>query len=214
MSMHIALSRLHYPVRALGPGKRIGLWVQGCSIRCRGCISADTWRQGTGRIAVGSVIERLAVWANESDGLTVSGGEPLDQPEALAEVLRGWRQLASRSVLVFTGYNWSTAQRWFSAHPGLADAVIAGPYDPAAGQTIALRGSDNQTLHILTPLGEPFRAYERARSQSDRRLDVMFDDAGAVWFAGIPATGDFDALAAAIEAAGHQVATSADPAAA
>lgn len=210
MSTTIALSRLHYPVRALGPGKRIGLWVQGCSIRCPGCISADTWREGPGSIAVNAVLQRMGAWARDADGLTISGGEPLDQPEALADVLRGWRGISAGSVLVFTGYDWRTAQTWFSAHPGLADAVIAGPYDAAAGQTVALRGSDNQTLHILTPLGEPIRAFERPRSEADRRLDVMFDESGTVWFAGIPAPGDFGALAAALEAEGHRVATSAD----
>ena len=210
MSLNVSLSRLHYPVRALGPGKRIGLWVQGCSVRCSGCLSADTWRRGTGRVAVATVLERLSSWSHEADGLTVSGGEPLDQPEALAELLRGWRRLSDASVLIFTGYEWATAQSWFSAHPGLADAVIAGPYDAAAGQTLALRGSDNQTLHILTRVGEPFRAFERARSDADRRLDVMFDPAGTVWFAGIPAAGDFDALAAVLERNGHRVAISSD----
>lgn len=214
MSTGLSLSRLHFPVRALGPGNRIGIWVQGCSIRCPGCISADTWREGTGRVSIASVLERLAPWAAEADGLTISGGEPLDQGEALVSLLRGWRKLSDRSVLVFTGYDWATAQPFFDQYPGLADAVVAGPYDAAAGQTLALRGSDNQTLHALTPLGEAFRAFERERTPADRRLDAMFDDDGSVWFAGIPAPGDFELMASALRAQGHQVATSADRAAA
>ena len=214
MSATLALSRLHFPVRALGPGRRIGLWVQGCAIRCPGCISADTWRQGTGQVTVASVLERLGEWAGASDGLTVSGGEPLDQQDSLAELLRGWRVLSRTSVLVFTGYDWPVARAFFDKHRGLADAVIAGPYDAAAGQTLALRGSDNQTLHVLTPLGEAFRAYERERTSADRKLDAMFDEDGSVWFAGIPAPGDFERLASALNADGHQVAISADRAAA
>ncbi|MCT5046402.1 radical SAM protein, partial [Pseudomonas aeruginosa] len=27
----------------MGTGRRLGIWFQGCSIRCPGCISADTW---------------------------------------------------------------------------------------------------------------------------------------------------------------------------
>ena len=38
----LALSRMHFPVTTLGPGNRIGIWVQGCTIRCPGCVSADT----------------------------------------------------------------------------------------------------------------------------------------------------------------------------
>ena len=39
----IALNRLHWPVTVLGPGRRVGIWMQGCSIGCRGCVSRDTW---------------------------------------------------------------------------------------------------------------------------------------------------------------------------
>lgn len=214
MSLGLALSRLHFPVRALGPGKRIGVWVQGCSIRCPGCISADTWRAGTGTVPVASVIEQMAVWASEADGLTVSGGEPLDQPQAVADVLRGWRDLSDTSVLLFTVYDWHTAEQWFAKNPGLVDAVIAGPYDAAAGQTLALRGSDNQTLHVLSPLGEEMRAFQRARTADDRRVDVMFDAESMVWFAGIPAPGDFERLASVLESQGNRVTTSADRASA
>jgi len=33
----IAISRAHFPISTLGPGLRLGVWMQGCSIRCKGC---------------------------------------------------------------------------------------------------------------------------------------------------------------------------------
>jgi anaerobic ribonucleoside-triphosphate reductase activating protein len=39
--MKIAVSKAHYPVTVLGPGKRIGIWL-GCRIQCKGCVSQDT----------------------------------------------------------------------------------------------------------------------------------------------------------------------------
>ena len=39
----IRLNKAHYPVTALGPGRRIGLWLQGCALACPGCISQDSW---------------------------------------------------------------------------------------------------------------------------------------------------------------------------
>ncbi len=39
--MNILLNKAHFPVTVLGPGRRIGLWLQGCTIRCRGCVSQD-----------------------------------------------------------------------------------------------------------------------------------------------------------------------------
>jgi len=201
----IALSRLHFPVTTLGPGERVGVWFQGCSIQCPGCISPDTWAVGAGVTEVAPVIELLAGWASKACGLTVSGGEPFEQPEALAALIRGWRALSDTDVLVFTGQAFAAIEPWLADHPGLIDAVIAEPFDIAAPQTRALRGSDNQTLHVLTKRGAGFAAYDRAADASDRRLDVMFDADGGAWFAGIPARGDFVRFRQAMRAAGHHI---------
>ena len=201
----VYLSRLHFPVTTLGPGRRIGVWVQGCTLQCAGCISADTWARGLGATSVAGVMEAIAPWISESDGLTVSGGEPFEQPEALAALLKAWRAQSSGDVLVFTGLEFKAVEPWLDAHPGLVDAVMAGPYVREATQKLALRGSDNQTLHELTDAGRAFAVYNRAAGPLDRRLDVMFDAEGGAWFAGIPARGDFQRLRSALKAQGHRV---------
>lgn len=201
----IAISRLHFPVQSLGPGRRVGVWVQGCSIRCPGCISVDTWATGHDTIEVESVLESIASWARQADGLTISGGEPFEQIEALVALVEGWRRLSDADVLIFTGYEFSEVRSYFDNVSGLADAVITGPYRSQAPQTLALRGSDNQELHILTDKGVRFAEYERLAEPKDRRLDVMFDREGSIWFAGIPARGDFRKLRRVLKAEGHQV---------
>lgn len=206
----LALSRVHFPVRALGPGRRVAIWVQGCSIRCPGCISLDTWTPGEGLTSVAAVLAMIEPWAGDADGLTVSGGEPLDQPDALRDLLVGWRALSPGDVLLFTGRDWEAAQSWLSANPDLVDAVIAGPYRPSMGSTLALRGSDNQSLHILSEKGERLRPYDRHRLSEDRQLDVMFDEDGSAWFAGIPEGDDFRRLRELLAAQGHAVTTSAN----
>jgi anaerobic ribonucleoside-triphosphate reductase activating protein len=60
--MKLALSPIHYPVRSLGPGAQAGIWFQGCSIRCRGCISSDTWAPDRGLTTVNDVIELTRIW--------------------------------------------------------------------------------------------------------------------------------------------------------
>lgn len=201
----LALSRLHFPVTTLGPGRRIGVWMQGCTLHCPGCISADTWAPGLGATTVDAALQVMATWLPDADGLTVSGGEPFEQPQALEALLRGWRARGSGDVLVFTGLAFAAVEPWLAARPGLVDAVIAGPYEREAPQTLALRGSDNQTLHVLTDAGRAFAAYDRAAGPQDRRLDVMFDAEGGAWFAGIPARGDFQRLRSALKAQGHRV---------
>lgn len=202
----IFLSRLHFPVTTLGPGQRIGLWFQGCAIRCAGCISPDTWDPGLGRSTVVEVMAAMSPHLAGADGLTVSGGEPFDQPGALAAVLAEWRGRSAGSVLVFTGYPAERVSGWLNRHPGLIDALVAGPFVKTEPQTLALRGSDNQTLHLLSPAGaRDFAAYERLAGPADRRLDVMFDAEGGAWFAGIPARGDFDRLRQALRRGGHRL---------
>lgn len=207
--MRMALSRIHHPVTTLGPGHRVGIWFQGCSIRCPGCISVDTWTAGEGSVGVDEVVARLAELAPDADGLTVSGGEPFDQPEALASVLRAWRGLSAASTLVFSGREIDELRGWLDLHPGLIDAMVTGPFRSDVPQTLALRGSDNQRLHVLTDRGEPFVAYDRETGPDDRRLDVVFDADGSAWFAGIPARGDIARLRRVLLAAGHQASTSA-----
>jgi len=208
--MKIAISRLHFPITTLGPGRRLGLWLQGCSIRCPGCISVDTWEKGVGTVEMSNVYAAIDHHALEADGLTVSGGEPFEQPEQLAAVLAHWRARSRNSILVFTGHEFEEILGWLNNNPGLIDAIVTGPFRSDIPQTLAMRGSDNQRLHILTDLGRDMIEFERQITDADRRLDIMFDEGGHAWMAGIPARGDLARLRRALTTAGHQVVTSAE----
>lgn len=202
----VALSRLHYPVTTLGPGRRIGVWLQGCSIRCPGCISADTWPAEQGLTTTEAVVEALLPWLPDAEGITVSGGEPFDQPEALNVLLRELRRLTPVDILVYSGHPFEALSGWLRENPGLIDVLISEPYDEQAAQTLALRGSDNQRVHLLTELGSArFASFDRPALPDDRRFDVMFDADGVVWLAGIPARDDIRRLREAMRALGHEV---------
>lgn len=208
--MKVAISRLHFPVTTLGPGRRLGIWFQGCSIRCPGCISVDTWEPGRGVIDLGNLLATIDTFVACADGLTISGGEPFDQPESLAAVLKHWRLRSTGSVVVFTGREFEELSDWLCQNPDLMDAIISGPFRADLSQTLAMRGSDNQRLHVLSDVGREMLQYEKPTSTTDRRLDIMFDENGHAWMAGIPARGDVTRLRMALGAAGHQTVTSAD----
>lgn len=204
----VAVSRIHFPVTALGPGRRVGLWLQGCSIRCPGCISVDTWEPGPGTVPLAGLLGRLASMAVGADGLTVSGGEPFDQPDALAAILGRWRAATRATTLVFTGREFDELQDWLAGHSGLVDALVTGPFRSDLPQTLALRGSDNQRIHALTAAGSEMLAYDRPATADDRRLDVAFDERGHALLAGIPARGEMGRLRRALAASGHAAVTS------
>ncbi|MBR1231701.1 4Fe-4S single cluster domain-containing protein [Bradyrhizobium sp. AUGA SZCCT0182] len=211
MTASIALSRIHFPVTTLGPGRRIGIWFQGCSIRCPGCISMDTWAPGRGITTIDEVVSAIAQWMPTADGITISGGEPFDQPVALMDLLGRLRSLTEADVLVFTGHPWIKIRETVDAFPGLIDALVTGPFDVNQSQSLALRGSDNQELHLLTTLGQTsFGSFQRPITEAERTVDVMFDDRGDVWFAGIPGRDDFRRLREMLENAGAKLSTSDD----
>lgn len=76
-----------------GPGIRVVVFLQGCSLRCKYCHNPDTWEYGSGEEYTPSQlvnkIKRYKAYFNTSNGgVTFSGGEPLRQPEFLIEALK------------------------------------------------------------------------------------------------------------------------------
>jgi anaerobic ribonucleoside-triphosphate reductase activating protein len=210
--MKIALSRIHFPVRTLGPGARTGIWFQGCSIRCPGCVSMDTWVEDQHVTTLDEVKEALLPSLSQSDGVTISGGEPFDQPEALHALLQWLRDVHSGDLFVYSGYTYEALQQHLAAFHGLIDALMTDPFRQDIGQTLALRGSDNQRLFFFTELGrQRFTTFERQRGEVDRALDIMFDDyTGEIFLAGIPARDDLNRLAGQMKAEGHRLIVTAD----
>lgn len=75
-----------------GPGLRYVLFTTGCKMRCLYCHNPDTWtlKSGTWRATTDIVadIGRYVAFYRRTGGLTISGGEPLVQPEFVGEILR------------------------------------------------------------------------------------------------------------------------------
>ena len=202
------VSRVHYPVTALGPGRRLGIWFQGCPLACRGCIARDTWDPAGGRDI--PVAELIGAWraavADGADGLTISGGEPLEQREALAALLIAADEVrgpAGREIdiLLYTGYETGELDPAASATLDLADAVVTGRYRAAEPTRLIWRGSANQRLLPRTALGRrrygPYLHHVRERAPMQVRVDER-----DVWFIGVPHRGDMPRLERALRAQG------------
>lgn len=75
-----------------GPGLRYVVFLQGCPLRCAYCHNPETWdlTGGTPYTAedLCKTILRYRPYFGENGGVTVSGGEPLLQPEFVAELFR------------------------------------------------------------------------------------------------------------------------------
>ena len=195
--MNLLLNKAHFPVDVLGHGRRVGLWLQGCTIRCFGCISRDTWvADPDTAVAVASVVDWIATLpAGQVDGITISGGEPFDQPDALEELLvaiDAWRvsQPQPVDVLCYSGRGITELRSRFARHLDLLDAVVPEPFVQGSPTTLPLRGSANQDVVPLSVVGAARYSGAALESLGDQRERIQVDvDGEAVWFIGIPEQG-------------------------
>ena len=79
-----------------GPGVRFVAFTQGCPLRCACCHNPETWDKNGGRVYTAEEVADRALkykeYFGEEGGITVSGGEPLLQPEFTAEIFRLCRE--------------------------------------------------------------------------------------------------------------------------
>jgi anaerobic ribonucleoside-triphosphate reductase activating protein len=203
VAVRVELSRAHYPVTVLGYGRRIGLWFQGCSIGCAGCVAHDTWApDSSSAIGVDALVDwcaRVAA-ADAVDGVTISGGEPFDQPAALAELvgaLRPWADAGGRDLLCYSGRSLRALRAEFPGILGQLDVLIPGPFQADRAPGGVLRGSANQELVPITELGHRRYGDQVDRPADRPRLQVAMDE-GLIWYIGVPRPGDLDALEASL----------------
>ncbi len=203
----VSINRLHYPVTALGPGTRAGIWFQGCSIGCGGCVSLDTWDPDPAReLPVGEVGAWLTELSEQGlDGVTLSGGEPFDQPAALAALMDEIDRVRDKSpapidVLCFSGRPLKLLERRHGDVLGRLDAVISGPYVAARPTRLIWRGSANQELVPLSELGE--QRYRPFVEHEPEHTPIQVSTDGQIWLIGVPHRGDLDELERRLESVG------------
>lgn len=195
---------MHYPVTVLGPGRRIGIWLQGCSIRCKHCVSQDTWEKDAQRAMR---ISDILAWCrnvavNGLDGVTISGGEPFDQPHglrALLAALNAWRKSdkADFDILCYSGYPLRTLEARHRAILEMLDVIIPEPYIESAAPQAVWCGSANQHIAPLSEQGRhKYALYMNLALSEFGKQMQMSVDGQRVWMIGIPARGDMEQLEA------------------
>lgn len=130
-----------------GPGKRLVIWVQGCSIRCNGCINDHMWEFRKDVFMNIDEIISLCIH-DEVDGVTLLGGEPLDQAEDLFLLVDKLKK-KQLSIVLFTGYLKKQLMRKAQRRVwNMSDIVIAGPFVLAKRNIhLQFRGSSNQRVY-------------------------------------------------------------------
>jgi anaerobic ribonucleoside-triphosphate reductase activating protein len=188
--------------RANGPGRRAVLWFQGCTLGCRSC-----WNQAglpfTGKPMDGREIVKRVLALHQAgliEGLTFSGGEPMQQARSLLGLIE---MLCDSSVGfsfgMFTGYTLGELDRgqyftfencadklsvWRTIRARL-DFAVMDRYNANAPANLPLRTSRNQRLHL-------FNNRYRESDFEEQIVEVSIGESGAATVSGFPVLAQFD----------------------
>lgn len=175
--------------KVLGPGTRYAIWVQGCKRRCAGCINPE-----------GQPLDENGYWLSEENllqeilstkgirGITISGGEPFLQAEALNNLLEAIKKMTDLDVMVYTGYTLAalrkTRQESVQKMLKNIDILIDGEYIEEQNNNSLYRGSDNQQIHLLTEKYKKFKQY--FNNTKNRDIEFVCHNNEDLFMVGIP----------------------------
>jgi anaerobic ribonucleoside-triphosphate reductase activating protein len=186
------LNKIQYPIYNLGPGKRLGIWVQGCGIHCSGCINQSIWNFENGKkLHVLDVYEIVNHLCQNYDGITITGGEPFDQYPQLMAFATLVKRKTNLNILCYTGYYLNELETNFpdKAFYKCIDYLIDGRYEKSIPSSNSIKGSENQTIYSFAD-GYPEKA---ELSKSDKTWSVKCES-DMVYMTGIPDERDMDEL--------------------
>jgi len=135
-----------------GPGIRSVFWTQGCNLACKGCWNTQYWpSRGGEEISVSAILSQLKE-LKDIEGITLLGGEPLQQPQACLELIQGCKEIGL-SVFIYTGYEPSEFDEVMQSCFDLCDIAVTGRYiQELRDTTLRWRGSRNQQVHFISDL--------------------------------------------------------------
>lgn len=135
-----------------GEGIRSVIWTQGCSHHCPGCHNPETHSYQSGFLVDIEDVKRKIDTLEGQDGITFSGGDPMDQALPCAELAEYCHE-KELNVWCYTGYTFEELLERSRKIPDIKeflnniDVLIDGKFILAKkSYDILFRGSTNQRL--------------------------------------------------------------------
>lgn len=182
--------RIHNIIKnttVLGPGNRYTVWFQGCMRNCIGCMSPSSRPLDSGKtITVEKIVKSILLTKN-IEGVTISGGEPFLQIDALFALIKSIKEKSNLSIIIYTGYTLKELRDMKNDKvnqilENMTDILIDGEYIEALNDGISLRGSSNQVVHFLS---EHYKGFEHLYESKERNTEIFVSNK-ELFFVGIP----------------------------
>ena len=152
MRIRLAIPEVQKDSIVDGEGIRCVLWTQGCLHNCPGCHNPETHSFKEGFLVEVDEIKRQISLLEGQDGITFSGGDPIEQAEACAEIAEHSKKLGL-NVWCYTGYTFEELLERGQYFPKIKlfldkiDVLVDGKFNlQEKSYDVAFRGSKNQRL--------------------------------------------------------------------
>ena len=135
-----------------GEGLRYSIYFAGCTHACKGCHNKESWCSDNGKLVNLEYLDKIINEINSNsllDGITLSGGDPLYNPEEMLEVVKYLKEKTKINIWLYTGYTIEELRKDNKRMAVLEyiDTLVDGEfvqelYDPL----LKFRGSSNQRI--------------------------------------------------------------------
>lgn len=138
-----------------GPGLRFAFYFAGCKHACPGCHNKESWNPCAGSELGDEEFDHLLNIINANpylDGITLSGGDPLYEPEQLLIFLKRLKERCQLPIMLYTGYTIDQmyADKTIRKCLLYIDMVMDGRFEQDKRYPVKpFRGSWNQRLLYL-----------------------------------------------------------------
>lgn len=165
-----------------GPGCRFVIWVQGCSLHCNGCWNKEMWSfKALNLITIEELFTKIENEKSSIEGITLLGGEPLDQFEEIKQLLVKCKNIGL-STMLFTGYEMKEiTKKGLKELFNITDILITGRYEELKRSlNHQWVGSTNQEIHYLS------KRYNSFVQNDANYVEISIDDNGRTTILGFP----------------------------
>lgn len=181
--------------QVLGPGVRAVIWFHGCSRNCDGCIAKSMNLSENFDVCTSEELYEWVVSCNNIEGVTISGGEPLEQnlEELILFLQKVKNDSRNLSVILFTGFTYDEINQGRNkAVLPYIDVLIDGTYKKDLNDNSGLRGSSNQNIIFLTDRYESTK--ESFYKKDCRNIELSITLNNTIIINGIPKSGFVEQL--------------------
>lgn len=133
---------------ANGIGVRVSLFVSGCNHKCKGCFNSEAWDFNYGKKFTLKTQNEISDMLSKTyiRGLSVLGGEPLQQDKTLLLFLKYVKKLLpQKDIWLYTGYVYEEIKD--REELNYVDVLVDGPFiEEKKSVNLKYRGSENQRI--------------------------------------------------------------------